>query len=441
LPEGHRRVAISLDDAREGPFLVVTREGHFVTCLGRGMSPGELPVVTREKLEGALTFASDHRARKRALHERVALVGGADKLLADILEKSDCLSREEFVAISALQPVLARTFFDLYARTGSELCRSHGRLAFLARQQRPDRRMVESLYNYWKKLWSLGHLLTLATMGERRWIGDGITAAREKLDDTRCLSISWPLVRHGLGPLAHRGAWAIGRVGKPLLPIFKATFAAPKSELSLFDAALAIGAIGLRNSQARGEVSKVIGAAAGRVGLGGEPIACKTLEEYLSLRKSAYADMLKVVFESTPEALDVIAVEDGRFALSDLFARLAEAEPRSPLASRPEITDDLARTAFLHIDGDYINQPREAMFCVSRLGAVARARAEDFYFPASVIPFVKPRWCPEMTMAVFERLKGPFGGPTLPREVEKKPGRNDACPCASGKKFKRCCGA
>ncbi len=28
-----------------------------------------------------------------------------------------------------------------------------------------------------------------------------------------------------------------------------------------------------------------------------------------------------------------------------------------------------------------------------------------------------------------------------PRRVEKSPGRNDACPCGSGKKFKKCCGA
>jgi len=27
-----------------------------------------------------------------------------------------------------------------------------------------------------------------------------------------------------------------------------------------------------------------------------------------------------------------------------------------------------------------------------------------------------------------------------PREADKKVGRNDPCPCGSGKKFKRCCG-
>lgn len=30
---------------------------------------------------------------------------------------------------------------------------------------------------------------------------------------------------------------------------------------------------------------------------------------------------------------------------------------------------------------------------------------------------------------------------TEPVKVAKEPGRNDPCPCGSGKKFKKCCGA
>ena len=30
--------------------------------------------------------------------------------------------------------------------------------------------------------------------------------------------------------------------------------------------------------------------------------------------------------------------------------------------------------------------------------------------------------------------------PVQTRVAEKKPGRNDACPCGSGKKYKKCCG-
>jgi len=31
--------------------------------------------------------------------------------------------------------------------------------------------------------------------------------------------------------------------------------------------------------------------------------------------------------------------------------------------------------------------------------------------------------------------------PTTPARVQAQPGRNDPCPCGSGKKYKRCCGS
>lgn len=34
----------------------------------------------------------------------------------------------------------------------------------------------------------------------------------------------------------------------------------------------------------------------------------------------------------------------------------------------------------------------------------------------------------------------PLPPPVEPIHVEKKPQRNDPCPCGSGKKFKQCCG-
>src|SRR5690606_19499584 len=37
LPDSAERVAISLAQGDEGPYVIVTREGKFVTCLGKGM--------------------------------------------------------------------------------------------------------------------------------------------------------------------------------------------------------------------------------------------------------------------------------------------------------------------------------------------------------------------------------------------------------------------
>lgn len=46
LPSGAVRVALSLAEGDCGPFVIVTREGRFVTCLGKGMQPhADQPLV------------------------------------------------------------------------------------------------------------------------------------------------------------------------------------------------------------------------------------------------------------------------------------------------------------------------------------------------------------------------------------------------------------
>ncbi len=45
-----RRVAIAIGDRRRGPFMLVARDEHFVTCLGEGMRVGGVPVVTQVEL-------------------------------------------------------------------------------------------------------------------------------------------------------------------------------------------------------------------------------------------------------------------------------------------------------------------------------------------------------------------------------------------------------
>ena len=70
LPERVERVAISIDDPVLGPFLIVTRTGQFVTCLGRGMRSGDLPVVTRGDLD-AISRKITRLREKMALAEKL----------------------------------------------------------------------------------------------------------------------------------------------------------------------------------------------------------------------------------------------------------------------------------------------------------------------------------------------------------------------------------
>ena len=62
FPDDARRVAISLDDPKDGPFVILTRDAHFVTCLGRGMYLGNMPVIPREALDALCLRVAELRA-------------------------------------------------------------------------------------------------------------------------------------------------------------------------------------------------------------------------------------------------------------------------------------------------------------------------------------------------------------------------------------------
>src|SRR5262245_467345 len=71
IPEGAERVAVSLDHPSEGPFVLVTRQGRFVTCLGRGMRADNLPIITRAELDA---FTAKHAVFQEREEVRARLI-------------------------------------------------------------------------------------------------------------------------------------------------------------------------------------------------------------------------------------------------------------------------------------------------------------------------------------------------------------------------------
>jgi hypothetical protein len=57
-----KRVAISLDHPKEGPFIIVSCAGRFITCLARGMRVWQHPIVTRKQLDATIARVLDLRA-------------------------------------------------------------------------------------------------------------------------------------------------------------------------------------------------------------------------------------------------------------------------------------------------------------------------------------------------------------------------------------------
>jgi hypothetical protein len=84
LPDGAARVALSLADGDRGPFVVVARDGHFVTCLAEGMSPGDHPVIARGQLDAIARRVDEVRNRFDAVQQLAGRHGNVFALLGRI---------------------------------------------------------------------------------------------------------------------------------------------------------------------------------------------------------------------------------------------------------------------------------------------------------------------------------------------------------------------
>ena len=108
LPDGAGRVALAIDDAREGPFVIVTRDGRFVTCLGAGMQH-ELPVVPRPQIDALLAKVAEKRARKEIAQRELRPDEEEGTIFQRIISRGSRFAREDFVALTAFEPMLGMT--------------------------------------------------------------------------------------------------------------------------------------------------------------------------------------------------------------------------------------------------------------------------------------------------------------------------------------------
>ncbi len=253
IPDEAERVAISLDHPERGPFLIVTREGRFVTCLGEGMGPGRLPIVTRERLDGISAKVDDLRARRAA---RAAIEGrGSRDLLLALYHGGEDLSREEIFAASSLAPLLRTEILRLIGEAGNALDEvADTILHVLRRTDKPGPQWRSTLEGYYKTHWMAVHL-TAIVAAEAREVLERMTD--EKRRRLRTVLSSPPFQHAHVAPAA-RAIWAVGKIGRCLVPNYKAAYAAAGSVMALFESALCLSELGLRHVRSRAEVRKAL---------------------------------------------------------------------------------------------------------------------------------------------------------------------------------------
>ena len=420
LPPEATRVALSLADSTEGPFVIVTRDGHFVTCLGKGMSPAPHPVVARGQIDAHLAKLADHRGRVAFARRERRPGEDQEDLLTRLTTRGERMSREDFVAVSSFEPLMGTVFWQSLVDAAQTLVSTRGKLAnrpaFRAREER-------GLRGFHNLEWITAHLMLLCTMGDR--------GAMDRIVESGG-SISMLCAMQRGHTFSLRGAWAAARAGKGALAIYKQSLASGLSQLEMLDGALGVGAIGLRHASATAEARKIL---ARQVSLGPPE---ETLESNpANLPAALRALYARAALEAVedPEKYLQSSLEVGR---NLVFQRKEGLAASGRVFEREEdVPDDLARTALLSYDGDPLDV-NGSIVALTALPMVVRAVPEDFYWPRALL---RPMLGDYDVQQTLERL-GRYRDPTKPKTTVRKTadvGRNDPCPCGSGKKFKKCC--
>lgn len=237
--------------------MIVSRDGHFVTCLGRDMSPGQRPIVPRSRLDVSGVRVDRERERS-ALQEQVQR---GDQKLRALLQRlffaADSISREDFLEVVAWEPLLGPVLLNTYVAMGAELVEQ----SRVLRQKRLARRASDAmLHDYWNLLHATGHLALLgATTADR----EGYDTLTADTPSARA-AFSYPLTGTGVTTFMLKGAWAAGRLGKPMLAAYKRALAEDVALFELFDSLLVLLVLARRSSKLRAEIKKAVVTAPGR---------------------------------------------------------------------------------------------------------------------------------------------------------------------------------
>ncbi|WP_206079401.1 SEC-C metal-binding domain-containing protein [Polyangium spumosum] len=427
VPDGAERVALSLDHPEDGPFLIVTRAGRFVTCLGEGMKVSNLPVVTRGQIDAISARAGELRERLVAAK---ALTGGRGlrALLRRIYEAADELSREEFLAISALQPLYGFEFLRLYLHAACELNDARDLLLPLLRKtDKLKPAYDDALLAYWRTLWAMSHFAVLAALDGREVLPPSILALLDQGS-----TFTWPTTRQGYLPLAIRGAWAAARIGKPLLGRYKRFYQEAESELQNIDGSLALLSIGMRHARLRAEAEKALGT----------DIPVKWRDTAFGKFTRAIRQMARSVAESERDDPEALLASIRNFG-AHLWVQIMKPRPAGPLRyERPEdVPDDLSRAVMANTMQCYLRQSKGLSDALAWLFTLvpwaARAAPEELYLPRAAVAAIHMPFRTELALNVLRQMLDHRAPVTQTRP--EGPTRKGPCPCGSGKKYKRCC--
>ncbi len=416
------RVALALEDGGRGPHIVVARDGGFVTCLGQGMSTGSLPIVSRAHLEGLATRVERVRAGL-ALAKRRGL--GESELLRRLESAGPGVSREEFLSASATVGPAVPLLAGMYASWATALDEVFPLLLSLqsGRAWRGPRRS-QAERDLARGAWAMAHsAMVLVDSASREWVRDW--ASLEKHDKVSPWVI---LTMTSAFPFVVRAAWLAARLGKPMIASYKARFLSANDAVDVRESGWGLACMALRHASLRSEALRT---------LQSPPRMPEPHAPWVASSYEFFAGVARIL-EEKEDTLRSEALDLGRGFVVVRTERLP-ASSRHRYTKRADVPEELVLPGLFDAWYDAHNSERSADMMLLGVVAAARARAEDFYFPAAVLHAIGPEDL-QATGASMVRMRRKFLGIPETARHDGRPGRNDPCSCGSGKKYKKCHG-
>lgn len=431
------RVALSLEHPTEGPFVIVTRDAKFVTCLGRGMRVSNVTVIERARLDAIIERQSvfADASRKAAAMANGDLTDGVFSLLQRVFEAGPRLSREELSPVLVLAPIIAGTLLEMYPiaiRT-----RAYAREALIQYAPSLKAKGLKDPGNarifevYTREVATLGHLAVM--LGEAFAYNDAVIDGDE-VKHQELLDFFFAVAMEPYTDTVLRACWGIARIGLPLLPQLARRWATPPPDpISALHHAVALIAMSARNKDAREQIASLPAAR-------GEPGSYRdTLANLVSAMRE------QIVFD----ALEAEAIERAKFFYASLTGGIPKSLPDDPALQRAmiralikDVPEDPATSLLASLMfATHGLQSKKEQLIGSNIYFSQRP-AQQMYLPrASVVGMRDVRSLQlEGALSMVYAMRDARVGPSAPRP-RAAAGRNDPCPCNSGKKYKRCCGA
>jgi hypothetical protein len=408
------RVAISLNHPVRGPFVIVTREGQFVTCLGDGMGVSGHPVITREQIER--TSRAIQRARDIFAETARHPYREVGRVFEKLLNCGPRLSREDFEVFAAWQPLLAPQIYEYYMRLNLRECEGFKTLAKDGNYRKPY--YAPLLMRHWADTWALMHFRFLLGV-------DGGTFLREAFeltDGPRLANVLCEPTRFNVLSYATCATWLAAKVGKPLVASQKKRYASGRTVHDWVNSGLVLSAIAFGHRKLQAEIGKL---------LSFEGASKENAEAHDGLETRRF---IANEHESSLRVLDGVKARLERYAM------------HATVREHPALTLESRIALFLGSQVVLQSRVGSALPSLFRLLPwIARAKATDFYLAREQLDLVwfnKPE--EEALLFIDPQLSRESSETSSALQTVKavsKPGRNNSCPCGSGKKYKRCCAA